>query len=184
GSSISTLDRRQIQQLKNISSETIGSADLLYQILRLLKARPLTLFDGAIDLKEWETTVERVLSSLVTLLNDEDEVIKRLTGFFVQKQLNPTMGLLIEKYREQVGAEGMVSIACNFWKTTSIICLTLSRQLLDADFRDPNLRTMLELVHGFLDTRLNVLRKYKVSGGVCGRRGGGRHCGDYLGFLC
>jgi len=38
----------------------------------------------------------------------------------------------------------------------------LSKKLLDFDFRDPSLKNMLELVHGYLDTRVNIIQSRKV----------------------
>jgi neurofibromin 1 len=39
---------------------------------------------------------------------------------------------------------------------------TLSKKLLDFDFRDPGLKSMLELVHGYLETRVNIIQSRKV----------------------
>jgi neurofibromin 1 len=44
----------------------------------------------------------------------------------------------------------------------SAIVATLSKKLLDFDFRDPGLKNMLELVHGYLETRVNIIQARKV----------------------
>lgn len=156
----STLDKRQIQQLKNISSESIGSTDLLYQMLDLLKVRPITPFESD-DYSSWESINEKVMSSVLSLLTDEDEAVRSSTGVFVQKQLTINTGTLLRNFVRDGGLES--AAAMQFWKSTSSVCHTLSRRLLDVDFRDPTLRGTLEMIHGFLEGRLHVLRTHKVA---------------------
>jgi hypothetical protein len=44
----------------------------------------------------------------------------------------------------------------------SAIVGTLSKKLLDFDFPDAALKSMLELVHGYLETRVNIIQARKV----------------------
>ena len=44
----------------------------------------------------------------------------------------------------------------------SAIVATLSKKLMDFDFRDPGLKSMLELVHGYLETRVDIIQSRKV----------------------
>lgn len=157
----STLDRRQIQQLKNISSESIGSTDLLYQMLDLLKVRPNTAFEGLTDSHAaWEGVGEKVMTSIMSLLTDEDEAVRLATGTFVLKQLTSNTGAVVARFVRSGGHD--LTAAIHFWKSSSSICITLSRRLLDADFRDPTMRGTLQMVHSFLEGRLHVLRTHKV----------------------
>lgn len=39
---------------------------------------------------------------------------------------------------------------------------TLSQRLLDFDSRDPGLKSMLELLHGYLEARVNVIQARRV----------------------
>jgi hypothetical protein len=47
-------------------------------------------------------------------------------------------------------------------KNRSAIVATLSKKLLDFDFRDPGLKNMWELVHGYLETRVSIISSRKV----------------------
>ena len=48
---------------------------------------------------------------------------------------------------------------------------TLSKKLLDFDFRDPGLKSMLELVHGYLETRVSIIQSRKVLRGAVSSNG-------------
>ena len=57
------------------------------------------------------------------------------------------------------GGQGLLNM---FWLATSAIVATLSKKLMEFDFRDPGLKSMLELVHGYLETRVDIIKARKV----------------------
>ncbi|KAL7276775.1 Ras GTPase activating protein ira2 [Rhizina undulata] len=147
---------------KNISTESIGSIELLYQILELLKIRPLLIYEslaGFRDSEEWDNLADKSINSILKLFCDEDEFVRNSTVIFARRLLSPGSfqnAINSEKWRPQV-----TDVLGLFWKATSTIVATLSKKLLDYDFRDPSLKDMLELVHGYLETRVNIISSSK-----------------------
>ncbi|KAI5797697.1 hypothetical protein EDC01DRAFT_36289 [Geopyxis carbonaria] len=154
----STLNEKMRQ--KNVSTDSIGSIELLYQLLALLKIRPFLLYEnleGTTDMADWDKLCEKSINSILKLIYDDDEFVRNSTVIFSRRLMSA------ESY--QIAIERMHSSEQHllnfFWTATSAIVATLSKKLLDFDFRDPGLKSMLELVHGYLDTRVQMIQTRK-----------------------
>ncbi|KAI5802565.1 hypothetical protein FPQ18DRAFT_365113 [Pyronema domesticum] len=146
---------------KNISTDSIGSIELLYQLLELLKIRPLLLYEN-IDFRsgDWSQLADKSINSILTLICDDDEFVRNSTVTFARRLLSP------ETFQTATKDQGTLlqqdhNLLPFFWTGTSAIVAMLSKKLLDFDFRDPSLKNMLELVHGYLDTRVNIIQSRK-----------------------
>lgn len=75
---------------KNISTDSIGSIELLYQLLELLKIRPLLLYEN-IDFRsgDWSQLADKSINSILTLICDDDEFVRNSTVTFARRLLSP-----------------------------------------------------------------------------------------------
>ncbi|RPA79455.1 hypothetical protein BJ508DRAFT_415934 [Ascobolus immersus RN42] len=151
------------QNFYSSSNDAIGNTELLYQMLELLKHKPHVLYDTTFDQRakdNWDSTFERISSSLLILLGDEDETIRTATAVLCRGLIGPGCTSIIQK-QVQAGIVVAQKTQLYFWRGTSAVCHLLSRRMLEADFRDPSLKHTLELVHQYLDTRVQLLRTHK-----------------------
>lgn len=155
---------------KNSSSDSIGSVELLYQLLELLKIRPLLMFENLLgsplscngdyhpegpDPEMWDRLGDRIINAILRLIYDDDEFVRNSTVVFARRLLST------EAFQMTIQESDGFSLLGFFWKATSAIVATLSKKLLDFDFRDPGLKSMLELVHGYLETRVSIISSRK-----------------------
>lgn len=155
---------------KNTSSDSIGSVELLYQLLELLKIRPLLMFENLLgsplssvieyhpdgpDPDVWDQLGDRIINAILRLIYDDDEFVRNSTVVFARRLLST------EAFQMTIQESDGFSLLGFFWKATSAIVATLSKKLLDFDFRDPGLKSMLELVHGYLETRVSIISSRK-----------------------
>lgn len=154
---------------KNTSSDSIGSVELLYQLLELLKIRPLLMFENLLgstfenardyqespDPEVWDRLGDRIINAILRLIYDDDEFVRNSTVVFARRLLSA------EAFQMTIQESDGFSLLGFFWKATSAIVATLSKKLLDFDFRDPGLKSMLELVHGYLETRVSIISSRK-----------------------
>lgn len=155
---------------KNNSSDSIGSVELLYQLLELLKIRPLLMFENLLgstfentgeyhqespDPEVWDRLGDRIINAILRLIYDDDEFVRNSTVVFARRLLSA------EAFQMTIQESDGFSLLGFFWKATSAIVATLSKKLLDFDFRDPGLKSMLELVHGYLETRVSIISSRK-----------------------
>lgn len=75
---------------KNISTDSIGSIELLYQLLELLKIRPLLLYEN-LDFRggDWSQLADKSINSILTLICDDDEFVRNSTVTFARRLLSP-----------------------------------------------------------------------------------------------
>lgn len=75
---------------KNISTDSIGSVELLYQLLELLKIRPLLLYEN-LDFRggDWSQLADKSINSILTLICDDDEFVRNSTVTFARRLLSP-----------------------------------------------------------------------------------------------
>lgn len=155
---------------KNTSSDSIGSVELLYQLLELLKIRPLLMFENLLgstfenagdphqespDPEVWDRLGDRIINAILRLIYDDDEFVRNSTVVFARRLLSA------EAFQMTIQESDGFSLLGFFWKATSAIVAMLSKKLLDFDFRDPGLKSMLELVHGYLETRVSIISSRK-----------------------
>lgn len=155
---------------KNTSSDSIGSVELLYQLLELLKIRPLLMFENLLgspfsntteyhqdspDHDVWDRLGDKIINAILRLIYDDDEFVRNSTVVFARRLLST------EAFQMTIQESDGFSLLGFFWKATSAIVATLSKKLLDFDFRDPGLKSMLELVHGYLETRVSIISSRK-----------------------
>lgn len=160
----------QTTRHKNNSSDSIGNVELLYQLLELLKIRPLLMYEnvsgpssfsdghsdaGTTDSDEWDRLGDRIINAILRLIYDDDEFVRNSAVVFARRLLST------EAFQLTMRQNGDFNLLGFFWKATSAIVATLSKKLLDFDFRDPGLKSMLELVHGYLETRVSIISSRK-----------------------
>ena len=75
---------------RNISTDSIGSVELLYQLLELLKIRPLLLYEN-LDFRggDWSQLADKSINSILTLICDDDEFVRNSTVTFARRLLSP-----------------------------------------------------------------------------------------------
>jgi neurofibromin 1 len=101
---------------KNISTDSIGSIELLYQLLELLKIRPLLLYEN-LDFRrgDWSQLADKSINSILTLICDDDEFVRNSTVTFARRLLSP------EAFQVAVSREGVQndeSLLPFFWTET------------------------------------------------------------------
>jgi neurofibromin 1 len=77
---------------KNISSDSIGSVELLYQLLELLKIRPILLyenFDASSGPDEWDRLADGSVNAILKLISDDDEFVRNSTVIFARRMMSP-----------------------------------------------------------------------------------------------
>ena len=77
---------------KNISSDSIGSVELLYQLLELLKIRPILLyenFDASSGPDEWDKLADGSVNAILKLISDDDEFVRNSTVIFARRMMSP-----------------------------------------------------------------------------------------------
>lgn len=155
-----TLNEKMRHQ--NTSTDSIGSVDLLYQLLELLKIRPFLLYENmkaGESQEDWGTLADKSINSILKLIYDEDEFVRNSTVIFARRLLSPESFQMAMAMDDSKGGQGLLNM---FWLATSAIVATLSKKLMEFDFRDPGLKSMLELVHGYLETRVDIIKARKV----------------------
>jgi neurofibromin 1 len=75
---------------RNISTDSIGSVELLYQLLELLKIRPLLLYEN-LDTHgdNWNQLLDKSIDSILKLVCDDDEFVRNSTVIFARRLLSP-----------------------------------------------------------------------------------------------
>ncbi|RPA92835.1 hypothetical protein L873DRAFT_1708250 [Choiromyces venosus 120613-1] len=121
---------------KNLSTDSIGSSELLYQLLELLKMRPLLMYENLnAGAEEWDRLGDRMISSLLRLIYDDDEFVRNSAVVFARRLLSPEAFQMTTNMRL---GEGAISVLNFFWKATL-------------------------LVHGYLETRVSIISSRKVN---------------------
>ena len=130
--------------------------------------------------EEWDRLGDRMISSLLRLIYDDDEFVRNSAVVFARRLLSPEA---FQATTDMRLGQGAISVLNFFWKATSVspnyrlkltrlrkngafrsaIVATLSKKLLDFDFQDLALKGMLELVHGYLETRVSIISSRKVT---------------------
>lgn len=149
----------------NSSSDSIGSVELLYQLLELLKIRPLLMYENLPSPtseseprdtdQEWEKLGDRIINAILRLICDDDEFVRNSAVIFAKRLLST------EAFQVTMRQNGNLSLLAFFWKATSTVVASLSKKLLDFHAQDPGLKSMLELVHGYLETRVSIISSRK-----------------------
>ncbi|KAA8914567.1 hypothetical protein FN846DRAFT_896963 [Sphaerosporella brunnea] len=122
---------------RNISTDSIGSVELLYQLLELLKIRPLLLYEN-LDTRgdNWNQLLDKSVDSILKLVCDDDEFVRNSTVIFARRLLSPEAFQVATHKDMRQDADKVLEF---FWTGT-----------------------MLELVHGYLETRVNIIQSRKV----------------------
>ncbi|TGZ81752.1 hypothetical protein EX30DRAFT_254963 [Ascodesmis nigricans] len=148
----------------NISTESIDTVGLLYQILELLKIRPFLIYENEkpwnlTDPQAFEYERDNVMNAILRLIYDEDEFIRNSTVLFTKKLMTR------ESFEWFISSPAMTQnealIGQVFWFTSSALLFTLSQRLLEFDPRDPGLKTLLSLLHDYLEARASVIEYRK-----------------------
>jgi neurofibromin 1 len=75
---------------RNISTDSIGSVELLYQLLELLKIRPLLLYENlSTHGDNWNQMLDKSIDSILKLVCDDDEFVRNSTVIFARRLLSP-----------------------------------------------------------------------------------------------
>lgn len=74
---------------KNLSTDSIGSVELLYQLLELLKIRPLLLYENLSSRGDnWRQLADKSIDSILKLICDDDEFVRNSTVIFARRLLS------------------------------------------------------------------------------------------------
>lgn len=109
---------------KSPSTDSIGSSELLYQLLELLKIRPLLMYENLddADMGEWERLGDRMISSILRLIYDDDEFVRNSAVVFARRLLS------LEAFQMTIDMQlgkGAISVLNFFWKATLVLPSTL-----------------------------------------------------------
>lgn len=104
---------------QNISTDSIGSVELLYQLLELLKIRPFLLYENmpqGDDPQEWTRLADKSINSILKLIYDEDEFVRNSTVIFARRLLSPeNFHFALHLHENGDGRQGMLNM---FWVAT------------------------------------------------------------------
>ncbi|KUJ23034.1 uncharacterized protein LY89DRAFT_635153 [Mollisia scopiformis] len=127
------------------------SGDIIYNILLFLDASPLTLFLGAPDNgPEWTLFFEDIFASFTTYLVLDDERIRYMTNVVARRIMTNGSVTLWHKSKSL----GSRTFKYNFWKSTSIVLMTVAEKLITMN----NEKGTLTFIHEYLESRLTLLK--------------------------
>lgn len=132
--------------------EANSSMDMIHSILLFLDASPLTVFIGAPDDgADWGHFFEDVFASFMAYLVTDDERIRCLTNN-VARRIMTEGSITFWRASQSFGSQ---SFKINFWKSTSIVFITVAKKLIAATEDE---KSTLNFIHDFLESRIMLLK--------------------------
>lgn len=133
--------------------EVATSNDIIYSILVFLDASPLTLFMGAPDNgPDWTLFFEDIFASFSTYLVMDDERIRYMTNAVARTIMTNSSVTLWHKSKSL----GSRTFKYNFWKSTSIVLMTVADKLVTMD---SDQKSTLNFIHDYMESRLTLLKE-------------------------